>query len=129
MFLGYARNGLGTYFNLLVWIGALRVVEHVNGWCFLGMYNGVGRRVYGRMIYMSHLRGCRIGLVVVLCFQNVSPKYRLMLKDISDIGLFTHFVPRFRTTRIFNGCEVRIRREGNYSALRGMQSDAKQLSD
>ena len=40
MFLGYACNRLGTYFNLLVWIGAL-------GSC--GIYKG---GLYKRMIYM-----------------------------------------------------------------------------
>ena len=37
MFLGYVCNRLGTYFHLLVGIGAL---EHVNGWCFRGIYKG-----------------------------------------------------------------------------------------
>ena len=41
MFLGYACNRLGMYFNLLVWIGALESCG-----TFI-------RVVYGRMIYMS----------------------------------------------------------------------------
>ena len=40
MFLGYACKRLGTYFNLLVWIGTWRVVEHVNDWCFHDIYKG-----------------------------------------------------------------------------------------
>ena len=40
MFLGYACNRSGTYFNLLVWTGAWRVVEHVNDWCFRDIYKG-----------------------------------------------------------------------------------------
>ena len=39
MFLGYASNGLGTYFNLLVETGPWRVVEYTNGWCLRGIYN------------------------------------------------------------------------------------------
>ena len=40
MFFGYACNRLGTFFNLLVWIGPWRVVEHVNDWCFRDIYEG-----------------------------------------------------------------------------------------
>ena len=40
MFLGYACNRLGTYFDLLVSIGPWRVVEHMNDWCFRDIYKG-----------------------------------------------------------------------------------------
>ena len=40
MFLSYTCIGFGTYFNLLVRIGTVRVPKHVNGWCFRGIYNG-----------------------------------------------------------------------------------------
>ena len=40
MFLDYVCNRLGTYFHLLVGIGPWRVVEHMNGWCFRGIYKG-----------------------------------------------------------------------------------------
>ena len=40
MFHGYTCIGFGTFFNLLVRIGAWRVVKHVNDWCFRGINNG-----------------------------------------------------------------------------------------
>ena len=48
MFLVYACNSLGTYFNLLVWIGALESCG-TREWCFRDIY----KVVYRRMIYMS----------------------------------------------------------------------------
>ena len=40
MFLGYACSIFGTYFNLLVWIGALESCENVNDWCFRDIHKG-----------------------------------------------------------------------------------------
>ena len=40
MFLGYVCNRLGTYFHLLVRIGALESCGTGNGWCFRGIYKG-----------------------------------------------------------------------------------------
>ena len=54
MFLGYAYNRLGTYFNLLVWTGAWRVVEHVNDWCFRDIYKG---GLWEDDLYASALNG------------------------------------------------------------------------
>ena len=47
VFLGYACNRLETYFNLLVWIGALESCG------MIGVFVTFIRVVYGRMIYMS----------------------------------------------------------------------------
>ena len=42
MFLGYVCNRLGTYFHLLVGIGALEScgTREWLGWCFRGIYKG-----------------------------------------------------------------------------------------
>ena len=61
MFLGYACNRLGTYFNLLVWIGVFREssVEHVNDWCFRDIYKGGPLEdvldVCARLIYIERI--------------------------------------------------------------------------
>ena len=59
MFLGYACNRLGTYFNLLVWIGPWRIVEHVNDWCFRDIYKGGlwedDLHVCARLIYIERI--------------------------------------------------------------------------
>ena len=47
MFLGYASNWLGMYFNLLVWIGALESCGMID------VFVTFIRVVYGKMIYMS----------------------------------------------------------------------------
>ena len=40
MFLDNTCVALGTHFNLLEELEPWRVVEHVNGWCCRGIYNG-----------------------------------------------------------------------------------------
>ena len=75
MFLGYACNRLGTYFNLLIWIRAL---ESCGTREFIGVFVTFIRVVYRTMIYMSvpiPLNGLITSIIMTLGYKGRGPKH------------------------------------------------------
>ena len=100
MFLGYACNRLGTYFNLLVWIGAL---ESLGTHEWFDVFATFIRVVYGKMVYMSV---CRISreydraLLCLIIVTNFSEMLQRVKEPLCEPNFLCVFVLRITSVSI-----------------------------